>query len=183
MLPETENGNLPVPFVYGFRIPVDIKDAALCAGVKYGGPVAWDIVLRTYVESKLEIDRRSALSALACSANPNILARSVRGHIRYGIPIAHDCPPGVRRTTDSYPNNIDTRFSVVTCCSLIYWPYRVKKQTFVPSWAGSGLIATIYAGLFDYYERQAFCLRCYRLTVINRECGTKSRSSVIVLDG
>ncbi|VVC40910.1 Hypothetical protein CINCED_3A002040 [Cinara cedri] len=59
----------------GKKIPADIKDAAFCAGVKYGTPIVWNKILGVYVNSDCASDRQSAQLALACSQDPVVLSK------------------------------------------------------------------------------------------------------------
>ncbi|XP_050432825.1 uncharacterized protein LOC126840878 [Adelges cooleyi] len=49
------------------EIPADIRDAALCVGVKNGNSTTWNSVLEVYKTSDDPSDRQSALLALGCS--------------------------------------------------------------------------------------------------------------------
>jgi len=57
------------------RIPADIKDAAFCAGVKYGADEEnnWDYMLALYNSTKTYSEKESALYALTCTEDARLL--------------------------------------------------------------------------------------------------------------
>lgn len=56
------------------RISPDIKDAALCTGVKVSNNEdTWKVVLNVYMTTKSVSEKNSAQAALACSQNTSIL--------------------------------------------------------------------------------------------------------------
>ncbi|XP_025405726.1 aminopeptidase N-like isoform X2 [Sipha flava] len=59
----------------GKIIPADIKDAALCVGVKNGNSEIWNDVLNVYINSESASDRQSAQYALGCSKDSTQLAK------------------------------------------------------------------------------------------------------------
>lgn len=63
--------------IYNYnRIPADIKDAAFCTGIKYGTEEGnWDKILELYKTTKSYSEKESALNALACTNDENILMK------------------------------------------------------------------------------------------------------------
>jgi len=62
-------------FLFIFRIPADIKDAAFCVGVKNSNSEVWYSMLQVYVNSESASDRQSAQWALACSEDRILLSK------------------------------------------------------------------------------------------------------------
>ncbi|XP_050443426.1 aminopeptidase N-like [Adelges cooleyi] len=57
----------------GIDIPADIKEAALCTGVRNGGEREWNDVFNLYLNTFSTSERQAAQLALACSKNTTIL--------------------------------------------------------------------------------------------------------------
>lgn len=68
-----------------FRISPDIKDAALCTGIKFNGNEStWKGVLEVYMTTRSASEKDSAQSGLACSQNSTILYK-YRRIFKYNI--------------------------------------------------------------------------------------------------
>jgi hypothetical protein len=65
-------------FIFAIRISPDIKDAALCTGIKLSNDTeTWQGVLKVYMTTKSASEKNSAQSALACSKDTLILYKYV----------------------------------------------------------------------------------------------------------
>lgn len=56
------------------RIPPDVKEAALCRGVKNGTTETWNKVFELFQKTLSTSEREASLLALACSTNETILS-------------------------------------------------------------------------------------------------------------
>lgn len=57
------------------RIPPDVKEAALCVGVKNGTEETWNLVFELFKTTSSTSESQAALLALACSTNTTILSK------------------------------------------------------------------------------------------------------------
>ncbi|VVC40903.1 Hypothetical protein CINCED_3A018294 [Cinara cedri] len=72
----------------GEEIPADIKDAAFCTGVKHGNQKGnWERMLALYKSTKTYSEKESALRALACTDNVQLLVTNLKLLLENNFPI------------------------------------------------------------------------------------------------
>lgn len=71
-----KNGVWIFLFLFFFRIPTDIRDAAFCVGVRESNTTeSWEQMFNLYTTTQSPSEKQSAQAALACTENRDLLSR------------------------------------------------------------------------------------------------------------
>lgn len=106
----------------GTEIPPDVKEAALCSGVKNGTTETWNNVFELFKKTLSTSERQASLLALACSTNSTILSNYLNLLLDDNCPIRPQdyktmfksltsTPIGINVTTEFLQNNINKSLS------------------------------------------------------------------------
>ncbi|XP_060865932.1 aminopeptidase N-like [Metopolophium dirhodum] len=106
----------------GTEIPPDVKEAALCNGVKNGTTETWNNVFELFKKTSSTSERQASLLALACSTNSTILSNYLNLLLDGNCPIRPQdyktvfksltsTPVGINVTTEFLQNKINESLS------------------------------------------------------------------------
>ncbi|KAL5242092.1 hypothetical protein ACI65C_009502 [Semiaphis heraclei] len=106
----------------GTEIPPDVKEAALCNGIKNGTNETWNKVFELFKNTSSTSERQASLLALACSKNSTILSQYLNLLLDRNCPIRPQdyktmfksltsTPVGINVTTDFLQNKINESLS------------------------------------------------------------------------
>lgn len=106
----------------GTEIPPDVKEAALCSGVKNGTIETWNKVFDLFKKTSSTSERQASLLALACSTNSTILSKYINLLLDDNCPIRPQdyktmfksltsTPVGINTTTEFLQNKINESLS------------------------------------------------------------------------
>jgi len=106
----------------GTEIPPDVKQAALCSGIKNGTTETWNKVFELFKKTPSTSERQASLLALACSTNKTILSGYLNLLLDANCPIRPQdyktvfksltsTPIGINATTEFLQNKINESLS------------------------------------------------------------------------
>ncbi|CAH1723017.1 unnamed protein product [Aphis gossypii] len=122
----------------GTEIPPDVKEAALCSGVKNGTTETWNKVFELFQKTSSTSEREASLLALACSTNETILSGYLDLFLKTDCPIRPQDYKTVFKSLTSTPIGINVTTN--------FLQHKIN-ESLSNMWEGEEMIMLIYSYL------------------------------------